>query len=103
MLPGCSVKELGERPGERTGGHCLLISRPDGGSCIWLLADNTPEFNEWKEMLEIAANKQRSRVGCQGQLVVMVLIVMMVMLVVVMMVMVVMVMMVMVGVLSSII
>ena len=55
------MKELGERPGERTG-HCLLISRPDGGSCIWLLADNTPEFNEWKEMLEIAANKQRSRV-----------------------------------------
>ena len=64
MLPGCSVKELGERPGERTG-HCLLISRPDGGSCIWLLADNTPEFNEWKEMLEIAANKQRSRVSSQ--------------------------------------
>ena len=66
LLPGCSVKELAERPGERTGGHCLLISRPDGGSCIWLLADNTPEFNEWKEMLEIAANKQRSRVGCHG-------------------------------------
>ena len=95
LLPGCSVKELGERPGERTGqtGHCLLISRPDGGSCIWLLADNTPEFNEWKEMLEIAANKQRSRVGCQGQLVVMV-VVLTVMMVVVMVVVVMMVMMV---------
>ena len=66
LLPGCSVKELAERPGDKTGGHCLLISRPDGGSCIWLLADNTSEFNEWREMLEIAANKQRSRVGFGG-------------------------------------
>ena len=61
LLPGCNVRELGERPGERTG-HCLLISRPDGASCIWLLAENITEFNEWKEMLEIAATKQRSRV-----------------------------------------
>ena len=54
MLPGCSVREVEGR---------LQISRPDGGACIWLAAHNSgTEFDEWRELLETAANKQRSRV-----------------------------------------
>ena len=55
LLPGCSVKET--EPGR------LQISPHHGGSSIWLAAtNNMAEFGEWRDMLEIAANKQRSRV-----------------------------------------
>jgi len=54
LLPGCSVKET--EPGR------LQISPHHGGSSIWLAAtNNMAEFGEWRDMLEIAANKQRSR------------------------------------------
>ena len=63
LLPGCVVRQV-EAPGET--GHCLQVSRPGsdaGASSIWLAAEAETEFSEWKEMLDIAANKRRSQVA----------------------------------------
>ena len=47
--------------------YCLQVSRPEqdttGASSIWLASNVENEFSEWKEMLNIAANKRRSQVG----------------------------------------